>query len=257
LNSGTIYYVEGRMTYALPTDSSTFLSVAGQHYTTRMMVWGYNGPYTAYYSFNHNDCIHSVLEVLPNVFAHLSYGVIDKFGSGSWTGGEYITASGCAEYSWIYGYYYDSRYNSYPFDGGYGERYGSYPGSYPGYVRRSIGGSDYTDFAIVGRAIVDNQRCRMMTRGGIFQNLVENFSPNEFNMRSAIFPCYVRFYDSSDTRDYFGGEIPGVGYLNNKEISSKAIVDTNWQVFPIVAKNTTDKFSYPSSGDEALAYLRA
>ena len=262
-NTVTIRSIEARMTYSLPDSDITYSTVPGQRSSTRMGFFTNNGPYTAYYLFQHNNCIHAVIEIIPNVFTHMSFGVINKVADASWTGGEYITASNLGEVpsSDPRNFTYVSQFNVYPFDGGYG-RYltfggGNLPASNVGQFRRSIGANDLTDFAGIGIEIHDNQRCRMMTRRGMYQRLIEEYTPNDFNFRSPIFPCYVRLYDSVLLRERFAGTIPGVGYVNNRTISSKAIVDSNWQVFPIVAKTTTDSLIHPANIEEGLAYLRA
>jgi hypothetical protein len=100
---------------------------------TKAQLWNKDdGPFTNYWFYsNGNNCL-VVVEVVPNVFTHWCFGVLDKFST--WTGGEFLAginmgSPGWSQTSgeWLIGTTAFSSYGSYPFcyDQGNASAYGA------------------------------------------------------------------------------------------------------------------------------------
>lgn len=264
-NYSTTYPMISKMLYQKPTTIATVGSLPGQHNTTYFAPWKGGGPYISFYLYQTGHAVHGVLEVLPNVFIHYSFGVINK--NGNFEGGEYITSTfpvynDYAGATSVYRFYQYHTRNVYPFDGGYGEyRTDSYPCNHPGFIRHIQGGvknSNYTDFGPIGQTSYAGKQALMVTISGSVDTIISSFGVNSFNLRSPIIPVYVRSRDVLNPDVWYHlGEVPGVGYLNGKLISEGAMADLDWQVFPIGSReNPADMTLYQTPTGNSLAYLR-
>lgn len=258
----TVYPMLCRMTYQKPTGASDFSTVPGQPAYTILSPWKGGGPYISFYLYQTDHAIHGVLEVLPKVYIHFSFGVINTVPG--IVGGEYISSQAMFYNNNGTFSAYSTR-NIHPFDGGYGEYFtpwNSDPRSNPGFLRhiqRGVLENNSNDFAPIGSGINNGKRVIMVTMSGIVNSLLGNFGTNSFNLRSAIFPIYVRSLDVATANIYFHiGQVPGVGYLNGRLMPEASMVDLNWQVFPLASReNPTDLTTYQSPTGKSLAYLRA
>ena len=257
-----------RMTYQKPTTLAEVSTVPGQVGTTFFAPWKGAGPYISFYLYQQGHAVHGVLEVLPNVFLHYSFGVINK--NGAFEGGEYISSHAPFYNTYVggvnvYSFHADTIRNVYPFDGGYGEYYypdPAQPAAHPGWIRHiqgGIKGSNDTDFAPLGQSTYKGKNAAMVTMAGPVATFVSLFGANSFNLRSAIIPIYVRSMDVTNPSVFYHlGEVPGVGYLNGKAMPEASLTDLTWQVFPIGGReNPTDITQYQTTTKKSLAYLRA
>ena len=275
-NIKNAYYSRMRMTYDLPAaeDAFTQTSHNGQPRFTAFGAYSSAGPYTKYYFFSHSDCIHAVLEIFPNVFSHLSFGVMTKYGT--WTGGEYLTASSCRrqDTSAPYEYQYQvQNSNSFPFpyNGGSSHNAVNTGGVSSGFnlscrsmIRNvTVGTPSSLDFATAGE-ILNQQQSRFF---GVFDEASTSPEPytfvithgaNSFNQRASSYPMYAQLQDISTTSHLFrfAGILPGVRMISTKNIVPKEIVDTNWQVFSASQKDGDDQIS-GLSGSIGITYLRS
>ena len=268
----TSHYSRMRMTYTKPIDVDGFNQSfpTGQERFTAFGTFANSGPYTSHIFYTEGTAVHAVLEVFPGIFQHLSFGSITKFGT--WTGGEYLTAGSYQGISSSTRTFSSSN-SSIPFADteGSGHNSGTSAGfnqSCQGYMRYLQTGSNGDDFAPIGSITLNNQRVRM---GSLFApkatqdvNMFSSLlfdSPNQGNLRTALFPMYtrVRDYDANipATLDayFIGGVVPGVRLCNVSNLNPKEIVNTNWQVYPMVQK-FGDSDIAPISGDVGLAYER-
>jgi hypothetical protein len=161
-NYGDNGFLEMRMMNTQPNLSNRTTLNLGQRYLTKAQLWNKDdGPFTNYWFYsNGNNCL-VVVEVVPNVFTHWCFGVLDKFST--WTGGEFLAginmgSPGWSQTSgeWLIGTTAFSSYGSYPFcyDQGNAAAYGA---GYLHYPQDSYG--DYRDFAIMEITNADGQSC--------------------------------------------------------------------------------------------------
>jgi len=257
-----------RMTYVKPTTLAEVGTVPGQYSFTVFAPWKGAGPYISFYLFQQGHAVHGVLEVLPNVFLHYSFGVINK--NGAFEGGEYITShapfyNAAISGAQVFTFYGDHTKNVYPFDGGYGEfnqDEANRPCARPGWMRHIQGGvknNNASDFGPIGQGAYLGKNMTMVSMAGAVSNQTASFGLNNFNLRSPIFPVYVRSRDVSNPSVAFHlGEVPGVGYLKGRLIPEAGMVDLTWQVFPIGGReNPPDGSQYQTTTNKSLAYLRA
>ena len=265
-------YARMRMTYSQPTSGTGFTDSIpiGQPRFSCFGTFANAGPYTGHIFYTEGDAVHAALEVFPNVFQHLSFGSITKFGT--WTGGEYLTAG---SYQRIQSStrQYASAFSQLPFSDVEGS--GHLPGTGTGFDSPCIGfvrydqtGTSLDDFAPIGAFNLNNQRARMcnmiepkdiqnnsMLSGMLFD------APNQGNLRTPLFPMYVRLRDynanTPSTLDaYFvAGVVPGVRMCNISELNAKEIINTNWQTYPVVQKIGVSNVA-PISDSLGFAYER-
>lgn len=253
----TLHLIDFRMTYAAPSNDSEFQSIIGTRTPARMACYNWNGPYTSFYIYEADGCIHACLELAPQVYTHMSFGKVNK--SGTYDGGEYITgasfyykASDSANAN-----FFHIRNNSL-FPGDHIEYTTSrwepyFPGTY---IRHGNNGA-FSDFVRVGNTDVDGRRGRsVMRNGSCFSELIEYYGYNSFNGRSPILSVYFFVRDPVSGYYMIVGTVPGVGYINPTAILEGAIVDNDWQVFPLIAKNSSNWLYYPANRYHGVAYKR-
>lgn len=262
---GTNGWIDARMMNTTPTLSNLRNTSYAQYYDTRAQLWNrYNGPYTNYFFYSNGGSVQVVVEVTPLVFSHLSFGVVDKFGT--WTGGEFLTGSYMGTSGWYVsgGYWYDdiALYGSNPF----AEKdiqHSSTRG--PGYVYYPQGSyGDYRDWAPLTTYVVNNQQAKFgapheiptSTYQILDNSLVDVLlycSPNTFNSRAGLFPTYLQLYEASSQRYQLLGHVENAKVLNMELLDPKEVVELEWDVYPIFQK-AGDSAVATVSGNIALAY---
>lgn len=253
-------YIEFRLMTALPTAANYSSTTVGPAEITRAQLWrAGTGPYTAYNFFTDGNAVHVVLEVSANVFSHFSFGSPVKFGS--WTGGQYTTAWYSSSYTVSGDVGYNFVSGCVPFEGSVANS-----SAYAGFVYNPVGSfGDYRDFAEIG-SVVNNQGAFFSTIGQatasstVYNNILVGplfwVGYNAINARAAMFPQYLRLYDSALASCWIGGYVDHVRAVNMDAIDPKQIVETEWEVFPVIQKYG-DKTVAPITGVTALAYRRA
>lgn len=282
-----VTFARARMTYSKPSgDPVVFNEVTpvGQPKFTGFSTFLSGGPYTGHFFFASNDCIHAVLEISPNVFQHLSFGIIEKFGT--WTGGEYLTAA----YNpvWETSQYDGFKYATTNSNGRiFAEsdtttstalrtnNKGTNPieaitgltNTVKSYVRYDKTGNNADDFAPIGynnAAVGFTQQATMSLPLLIKEDIISMYSTllfasaNTFNNRAPMYPMYCRLQNNDNVADtrFFAGHVSGCRVVNIKNLTPKEIVNTDWQIFPVVSKNG-DPTVGSDTGDLGLAYRRA
>jgi hypothetical protein len=255
VNDGFIGF---RAQTAVPSATNYNSPTYGPNQVTRAQVWrNISGPYTNYNFFTDGNSVHVVLEVSTNVFSHFSFGKVVKFGT--WTGGEYTTA------------WYSTSWSDYP-PVGYGFSNGTVPfeggsnnSAYSGFVRYPYDPhGDYRDWAKIGSSEVDNQLARFMTLGSVSPSVYNSVlsgplfwcGANSINQRAAMVPQYLQLHHEGMNSLFLAGYVDHVKFLNMEVITPKDIVETEWEVFPLIQKSG-DMTVAPVTENLALAYRRA
>ena len=268
LQTSNIRFFNCRMTYSAPVANSTFdtSTPVGMPGFCRMSTYGSPATFSApYFLYTEGTAVHAVLEIFTNVFCHFSFGGLTKYGT--WTGGEYVTASYMVSVS-SGNYSLSGGLNSFPF---VDESPSATAGN--GYVRNSNGSNDENDFAPLGAGINQISGNRAQNAKMVLNSSFDNAptgddqsefisalfynSPNTFNQRSPLIPCYVRLRDQTSTssaaRFRLAGIVPGIRAVNMRNIDPKETVDTDWRVFPLTQK-FGDTAIAPDSGNIGIAY---
>lgn len=268
----TINYARMRMTYTKPNDSETYnqLLPAGQERYTGMNFYDSTGPFTSHTFYTEGTAVHAVIEVFPNVFNHLSFGNVQKIGT--WVGGEYLTAGAYQRISsGILQFTSNNCQHVFADDFGSGTTTGvgtGFNAQSASFVRYVQTGNNNDDFSPMGNmGVFSNQRCRLSARlfetadpSVMYAELLVN-SPNQANLRTALFPMQVRIRDytanSPVSRDayFIGGIIPGVRVCSVKELNAYEIINTDWQTFPVIQKSGSSLVA-PITSSIGFAYQR-
>lgn len=235
----------------------------------------------AYHLFSNGDFVHLVIEETPGRFRHLSFGLINKYGS--FAGGQYLTASCPVESSTTTAYAFNTTNHMVPFgsNGQATSRAALASNGYAGtYVRADIDGwtvgwrllstgwytNDQADaYGCTSYANATNNRAGY--NGGATQNslhslahdLAYHCSPQSYNGLAPMLPCYV----GVNRTPYVGtwtllGEFPDVRFLNisNFNPGDELILGTDvWKIFPLWNKAYT-LGAEPISYDYGLAYRK-
>lgn len=220
--------------------------------------------------YTDGNAVHVALEIFSNVFAHLSFGIVDKFGA--WTGGEYTMANGIF-YSDTTDYIFLSNFNTFLFDGGYSSnRTTTLLSSYGiNYIYRPLpiagASNNWTDYPRMGTSTLPSGATQYCKSSGMYYTddpffssgftwALFKMSPNTTTLRTMLIPIYMRVsYELDDSLVHLAGHIPSAKYLNIQAIDPKEVVDVNWKVYPYTAKfgDTTNE---PVSDNYGIAYQR-
>lgn len=216
-----------------------------------MLINPITGPHISYHFFCDGEVCNAVAEVATNVFSHLNFGFVTK--NGSWGGGAFVTGtntttSGVAGAKGVL-----SGYNVIPFNTVSISIGGSMPPN-RSHLRSdivSVGGISGLGSDIAGSTNSSFNKGWLSDGGG--RPLVQA-SPNAFNGRSVIVPITLIQASIGVSGPYYQlGHVPNAGILNIATIEPKAIVNTDWMVFPIGQKGASGG-GYIESGNYAMAY---
>ncbi len=244
-----------RMMRVLPTTANYITrEINAQTVPSRMTVWrNLNGPFVGLNLYTDTNGIGVVLEVYDGVYAHMAFGEVDKFGT--WSGGQFLF---CNSIYFITGsnYQFENVNNGFVFDGGF-----SGNGNISNYIYRpfepATGLQD--DFSTLGASIRLGQRCKSVVLGTESANPIREVlevSPNNATLRTTMFPVYCMFTRYSNTAEFhLQATIPLARVLNINVLSAEDIVDVEFKVFPLTAKDG-DTSVYPVSGNWGVAYKR-
>jgi hypothetical protein len=265
-NYGDNGFLEMRMMNTQPNLSNRTTLNLGQRYLTKAQLWNKDdGPFTNYWFYsNGNNCL-VVVEVVPNVFTHWCFGVLDKFST--WTGGEFLAginmgSPGWNQTSgeWLIGTTAFSSYGSYPFsyDQGNASAYGA---NYLHYPQDSYG--DYRDFAIMESTSADGQSCLSIATYNLSNAPPQNniggvlsyYSPNSFNSRAVLVPLWCFVYDTSSARRMILGHVSNMRFLNIELITPKEMIEVKWGCYPFIQKDG-DNTVATITGKSGYAYER-
>lgn len=228
-----------------------------------------DGAFEGLNLYTDGNAVHVALEIFSNVFTHLSFGIVDKFGA--WTGGEYTMANGIF-YSDTTDYAFFSSFNTFLFDGGYSSSISTILSSSYGinYIYRPLpiagASSNWTDYPRIGTSTLPSGATQYSKSSGMYFTNSSNeseltwvlfkTSPNATTLRTMLIPIYIRIsYELDTSLVHLAGHIPSAKYLNIQAIDPKEVVDVNWKVYPYTAKfgDTTNE---PVSDNHGIAYKR-
>jgi hypothetical protein len=205
----------------------------------------------AYYFYFVEDSVHIVVETTAGKFQMMSFGMLSK--QGTYTGGQYFTASHCA-------------YN--PYDNYYGRqyywrddvpRYFTYPyGSETGCLHGAVYLDDVTATWKIAYNYINNPitfPCPAGNNGNsygslyTFNGLAAPFytkSPSSYNSMAAMCPIYI-LRKRADNNQVLLGWPEGVRFLNVTNYSPGEEItygSETWMVFPSNGINLTPYYPY-------------
>ena len=272
----TQYAVMCRISFAKITTRASFIddvtTTIGMEQPARMAVYTSTGPYVKYYLYTEGTAVHCALEVYADVFTHMSFGNITKFGT--WTGGEYVTTMSGTLRSFSSPFPYTtfkSSQNMFIFDGGFNTflTTGQYDRS--AYVRYVIGAAanDKTDFARIGAFKRDSKQCKMASVGaawptattpivnaGIYNTLIETCGSSGVNLRAPLLSIPVHFIEDATDRWAIRGYVPYAKIVAVPNLAPGTIVENDWIVFPLTQRAGGDNVLAPISDNWGVAYRR-
>lgn len=211
------------------------------------------GPHVGYHFFSDGTALHVAVEVATNAFTHFNFGFITK--NGSWTGGAFVTGTyaGGLNSSQLG---IRQPYNNYPFYtyGNVGSQNNT-PASF-GHMRSDVVSTN--GLCTWGSNTISN------AQNGVYNSAWADdmgrelviVGPNASNGRTPIVPICVLQATSGVSGPYYQlGQVPNAGLINIASIDPKAIVNTDWMVFPIGQKGDLSSI-YINSFNYAMAYKK-
>ena len=225
-NSKVVMTVPGSVS-SLPSYISTF---------------GINGPFEGYWFFTEGTCVHAVLEILPGIYNHLSFGNVAK--AGVWEGGAYLVTGYYGSTTHIGGgvYWFSNTASSYctPFGGD----------------ESSVPHSNKVHVVVDGKNTIYRSGNTGVAERITFFNRDTNSHPirtNQATLRAPLTPSYVRAKNQISGLRQLIGMIPGVCAVDMEFIIPEEVVNTNWRAFPLVSIAGNRVIS-PDTGFGGLAY---
>lgn len=211
-----------------------------------------------YWFFSDGVCVHAVVEISADCYAHLSFGVLEK--AGSYTGGEYVCANYWASSDWT------SSSNNRVFD------FYVAGASYPNHIRLSYNAKTIALMGVYSDTSL-NFAMNMWAGGGhaldgasgLTDGELWKCQPNNYNGRSVLIPIEMFIANVPGSFTSFNGWIPlgrvsNAAMINIKNLSAQDTVNTDWMVFPLCMKNPVTALTVASGQvntyDLGLAYKK-
>ena len=223
------------------------------------------GPYTAHHFFSGSTYIHAVIEYAPGEFRHLSFGIVNKFGS--WAGGEFLAGTYWSQSNTTVDNPQDNAH-SVLFDGQSSntnraatmrlEGLPNQPGSSKwGLVKDPEFGFTTTD--------VDGEDMMLLggdIRSGPYGGHFGFFPTSPSQGFVPLLPIPVWYVDETVSPEniYYLGEMPGVRTVNIANFSPGEEItlgSDTFKIFPWVRKSENDNTDTDESDHGGLAYLKA
>lgn len=251
--------IQGRLTGELPT-SGTWKTLTNGSKLLGSMFWNISTTsFTGLHLFTQGLSVYAALELVPNVFVHLSFGLIKKFGT--YTGGEQITgqcfssARGNPSYFSV-----GSEYDGPPENGGNAMRYpgGTAENDYTDY--RYVGARHDRDNTAEGRELLWTASSQLGgDAGGPYpMKALHAQGVAAYNLRRPLFPIYAMVRDISVSDNWqVVGELEGCRFLNLSGLTNKTVLEDDWMVFPYTQQTTiASGYFLSNSGDNGIAYKK-
>lgn len=245
LSSASKYQIAARLTSVVPS-SSDYLTVTGQYKVSGFGMYSYSGPYVGLHLFSNGDEVGCVLEIANNIFSHLNFGQIDKFGT--YTGGQYITGSVYAPSDNFCYCPWNQGLN--PFDGGL---FGG--GGRAANFRNVL---YYESSFCSESAIYEDKR---VVWGGVYSTCntpLFNVGYAGYNYRRPLLPMYAMI-EETGARSKMIGVSENVRYVNLDGLLNKEVIESDWMVFPYAQRTHligTYFTGTANPGDHGLAYKK-
>jgi len=265
--TGSIYSnsgVSARMMIVLPTAANWTTVADGQRYPTRMGVFNIAPTFTGYSFFTDGVSVFAVLEVTSGVFAHFAFGDLTKVGV--WDGGAYLMGNNFQVVSGNWRYLLDSGHNSAPLIFGGRTNLGNSITNGCNYVRYNTGAGDNKDFTKLGGRDHASDGALVGISGSISPNYdstryagntsvaltdiwkrIQENSPSEATFRAPLLPIILTRQTTGNLANFnILGHVPNITTINVSQLSAKALVNTDWRVFPLASKTLDDTVATPS-----------
>ena len=197
-----------------------------------------------YWMFSDGDATHMVVEISAGCYAHLSIGLLDKYGT--YTGGEFVSANYWNNATW------GSASNSRHFDG-YNSNQGN---TYINHVRVTYDGKTIAGFGSNAHSGLNHVRNLWMGGGyyntpSMTQGELVAHQPNSYNGRSVLIPVEIFLaYDLTSNTDPTGwiplGRVNNAALVSIANLSAEDLVNTDWMVFPMAMKDPSGALTLAS-----------
>ena len=266
--------IQMRMQSAVPTlePNNTEDTSCGPDNISFCMLWKFGVSTNCVASYFFTDiagkAVHCAIEVAPNIFTHLSFGHVEKYGT--WNGGGYVCGLFCGR---VTSSGFEPIRNSYFAPIFTGHLFSTSNATYYGhvhYARNSFG--DYRDYAAIGRLTHDQLALFSTPNMTLTSTLGDGgWSANPFviffhgyykvnlaTQRIPLFPQILRLWDPTMAKYLVAGHVPGTRCTRLVNNEPKDIVSENWQLFPLTYKGTLTSVSNsttaPMTYDIGMAY---
>jgi hypothetical protein len=188
-----------------------------------------------YWMFSDGDATHCVVEVSAGCYAHLSVGVLEKYGS--YTGGAFVSAN----------YWNNATYSSASNSRHLGGYVVNTANTYINHIRVSYDGRTIAGLGSNGFTGLNHARNLFMSGGmssAAGQGELWTHLPNTYNGRSVLIPVeFFLAFDLSNVSDPTGwiplGRINNAALVRIDNLDAEDLVNTDWMVFPWSMKNPT------------------
>lgn len=187
-----------------------------------------------YWFFTDGYSVHAVVEFRAGAYAHISFGMLEKYGT--YTGGEYVSANYWNQATW------SSINNARTLDG-YGVNSSV---SYMNHVRVGWAGNNVAAFGNNAQSGAGQVRNLWMSGGAYGADMSDgellNHQPNSYNGRSVLIPPEIFLaYDLASQTNPTGwipvGRIGNAAWIDMMNLNAEDTVNTDWMVFPLCMKN--------------------
>lgn len=240
---------------------------SGSLYHTFMGTYNLRGPFTGYFFFTDGTNVYSVLEIRPNIYAHLAFGHMTKVGV--WTGGAYLTSTSARRNASTPFQWWDLDDVQFG-DGNYfmQARLANTSGAIWGKSYFQVANNaNFSDFVPLGSldtgGVTGSGNCpphRGISQGSTFAGEIQfgtslfRVAPSTSNLRSPILPLMFFVESSSITGRYeMRGYLENSGYINIANIAPETLTNTDWRVIPLVQK-TGSNLTASLSDNVGIAY---
>lgn len=190
-----------------------------------------------YWMFSDGSSVHCVVEFRAGAYAHMSFGVLEKYGT--YTGGEYVSANGWHSSNTDWSSSFQARH----FDG-----YSANNSTYKNHIRCTYNTRDIAVFCDTGVTSTNHVRNLWMSGGQYASSANDGelwrHQPNSYNSRAQLIPVELFLaYDTASLSAPTGwipiGRVSNAALINLSDINAEDLVNTDWMVFPLCMKNPT------------------
>ena len=209
---------------------------------------GYGGAIKAYWLFANADYIHMVTEQTTNVFSHLVFGTLSKFGS--YTGGQYVD---CSHYDISYPNFPDGHFPIFSADNNYADS-----NNLSGSIRLDIDGltNNFMGFSDgSGSGAANRVKGVAQNWGDSLTGVLQHCSVNAFNQRTILVPITLTAYRGSGLYSPIG-QVQDLRTVRMDQLDPGQIItlgSDDWYCFPSLQKNYTTNVS--GSGQPKSSWL--
>jgi len=242
--SAACFEIACRMTDTLPT-ASTWSTAAGQYKSSGMGLHTQDGPYTGMHLFTDGNEISAALEIVPDVFVHLSFGFPSKFGT--WTGGAYISGQiyqthPTSNYGWPAWQFCTTTadigtYDTHRAASNYANAF-NYQGEW---IRE-------------GGSFINSKRMNWGAYDRGYSSALFNAGWAAYNYRRPLLPLYTVIQEDG-SQDRVVAVSNQVRLINLEGLMNKEVIESDWMVFPW-CQRTAIAYGFGTTGNWGMAYKK-